>query len=369
MSEFLEEDQAAGGVQPSLWTRLIRAVLPRRTTKRWDRLPEGIQQDAAHYNMRSGLQYHRATPSWLLGWPLRRPPISCVSVASGRCGIGEDLGFTDARKRPDDDGFGMLLLQSAEVSRRRQVVLAVAAGCTLPILPLVSRLSISWRSVPTQTCEADFGTDSADVATFPCEFQRIEELASWRWPALAATLVIIAMATAVLWWLQPRRIQPASPSAVTPLKGRQTHGRLSLRIAPLGAWLRAIGGAAFIVPGLNVALRPSDAPFGGVLLTAIGVILAWASRAGIVIATPVSLRIRSQIFWTNWSWDEVKSVEVIDMYTGPAKLRRRGIVVTTIDGRTWTREAVTSPASRGRPSRADRLLEALRPYAGARITS
>jgi hypothetical protein len=56
MSEFPQEDQVpSGGVQPSLWTRLVRAVLPRRATKRWDRLPEGSQQDAAHYNMRSGL--------------------------------------------------------------------------------------------------------------------------------------------------------------------------------------------------------------------------------------------------------------------------------------------------------------------------
>jgi hypothetical protein len=56
MSELPEDDHVrSGGVQPSLWTRLVQAVLPRKITRRWDRLPEGSQQDAAHYNMRSGL--------------------------------------------------------------------------------------------------------------------------------------------------------------------------------------------------------------------------------------------------------------------------------------------------------------------------
>ena len=41
--------------RPSRWTRVFRAVLPRKVVHRWERLPEGSQQDAAHYNMRSGL--------------------------------------------------------------------------------------------------------------------------------------------------------------------------------------------------------------------------------------------------------------------------------------------------------------------------
>jgi hypothetical protein len=44
-----------GDAKPSFWSRVTRAVLPDRIVRRWDRLPEGSQKDAAHYNMRSGL--------------------------------------------------------------------------------------------------------------------------------------------------------------------------------------------------------------------------------------------------------------------------------------------------------------------------
>ena len=56
MSQVPERDEVrSGDDRPSLWTRLFRAVLPRKVAQRWDRLPEGSQQNAAHYNMRSGL--------------------------------------------------------------------------------------------------------------------------------------------------------------------------------------------------------------------------------------------------------------------------------------------------------------------------
>jgi hypothetical protein len=49
------DEQDAREEGPSLWTRVFRGVLPDRVARRWDRLPEGSQKDAAHYNMRSGL--------------------------------------------------------------------------------------------------------------------------------------------------------------------------------------------------------------------------------------------------------------------------------------------------------------------------
>ena len=56
MSEVAESDELdAGHETSSTWTRLVRAVLPHKVAHRWDRLPEGSQKDAAHYNMRSGL--------------------------------------------------------------------------------------------------------------------------------------------------------------------------------------------------------------------------------------------------------------------------------------------------------------------------
>ena len=56
MNEVPERDEVTSGDgRTSLWTQLFRAVLPRKVVHRWDRLPEGSQQDAAHYNMRSGL--------------------------------------------------------------------------------------------------------------------------------------------------------------------------------------------------------------------------------------------------------------------------------------------------------------------------
>ena len=56
MSDISDIDESvAGEAKPSLWSRLARAVLPERVMHRWDRLPDSSQQDAAHYNMRSGL--------------------------------------------------------------------------------------------------------------------------------------------------------------------------------------------------------------------------------------------------------------------------------------------------------------------------
>lgn len=56
MTEESESDELDAGDQTSsMWTRLVRAVLPHKVAHRWDRLPEGSQQDAAHYNMRGGL--------------------------------------------------------------------------------------------------------------------------------------------------------------------------------------------------------------------------------------------------------------------------------------------------------------------------
>ena len=56
MNDLSERDeQEAAGEKPSLWTRLFRTVLPGKMGRRWERLSEGSQQDAAHYNMRSGL--------------------------------------------------------------------------------------------------------------------------------------------------------------------------------------------------------------------------------------------------------------------------------------------------------------------------
>ena len=56
MSRVPERDEETSvDRRPSLWTRLFQVVLPRKVVHRWDRLPEGSQQDAAHYNMRSGL--------------------------------------------------------------------------------------------------------------------------------------------------------------------------------------------------------------------------------------------------------------------------------------------------------------------------
>jgi hypothetical protein len=56
MTEVSDGDEReAGSEQRSLWSRLADAVLPDKMLRRWDRLPEGSQQDAAHYNMRSGL--------------------------------------------------------------------------------------------------------------------------------------------------------------------------------------------------------------------------------------------------------------------------------------------------------------------------
>ena len=49
------DDQGARDERHSLWTRVFRWVLPDKVARRWDRLPEGSQKDAAHYNMRSGL--------------------------------------------------------------------------------------------------------------------------------------------------------------------------------------------------------------------------------------------------------------------------------------------------------------------------
>lgn len=56
MSEVSDSNELdAGDEKSSMWTRLVRAVLPQKVVHRWDRLPDGSQQDAAHYNMRSGL--------------------------------------------------------------------------------------------------------------------------------------------------------------------------------------------------------------------------------------------------------------------------------------------------------------------------
>jgi hypothetical protein len=56
MSQVPEGDAVRSDeVRPSRWRRLVRAALPRKVVHRWDRLPEGSQQDAAHYNLRSGL--------------------------------------------------------------------------------------------------------------------------------------------------------------------------------------------------------------------------------------------------------------------------------------------------------------------------
>lgn len=56
MSEAPATDQQdPHGEQQSLWTRMFRRVLPVEVARRWDRLPESSQKDAAHYNMRSGL--------------------------------------------------------------------------------------------------------------------------------------------------------------------------------------------------------------------------------------------------------------------------------------------------------------------------
>jgi hypothetical protein len=55
MSEIASDEPDADAVKPSFWTRVVRAVLPDKIVHRWDRLPESSQQDAAHYNMRSGL--------------------------------------------------------------------------------------------------------------------------------------------------------------------------------------------------------------------------------------------------------------------------------------------------------------------------
>ncbi|MGB0113146.1 MAG: hypothetical protein WBP59_07980 [Ilumatobacteraceae bacterium] len=56
MSKVPESDelQTTGRAQP-WWKRLFHNVVPDRVARRWDRLPQGSQQDAAHYNMRSGL--------------------------------------------------------------------------------------------------------------------------------------------------------------------------------------------------------------------------------------------------------------------------------------------------------------------------
>lgn len=43
------------GERTSWWTRTFRRIAPDRLGRRWDRLPEGSREDAAHYNMRSGL--------------------------------------------------------------------------------------------------------------------------------------------------------------------------------------------------------------------------------------------------------------------------------------------------------------------------
>lgn len=56
MSELPEIGaQSLNEGQPSLWRRFLRAALPGRRGRRWDRLPESSQKDASHYNMRSGL--------------------------------------------------------------------------------------------------------------------------------------------------------------------------------------------------------------------------------------------------------------------------------------------------------------------------
>jgi hypothetical protein len=56
MSEGSADDEPhAGDGKSSVWSRMVRAVLPDKIGHRWARLPEGSQQDAAHYNMRSGL--------------------------------------------------------------------------------------------------------------------------------------------------------------------------------------------------------------------------------------------------------------------------------------------------------------------------
>jgi hypothetical protein len=55
MSRLRGNDQPDVGEKPSLWTRLFRTVRRDPGARRWDRLPEGSQTDATHYNMRSGL--------------------------------------------------------------------------------------------------------------------------------------------------------------------------------------------------------------------------------------------------------------------------------------------------------------------------
>lgn len=49
------DEQDARDERQSSWTRVFRGVLPDKVARGWDRLPQGSQKDAAHYNMRSGL--------------------------------------------------------------------------------------------------------------------------------------------------------------------------------------------------------------------------------------------------------------------------------------------------------------------------
>ncbi len=251
-----------------------------------------------------------------------------------------------------------------EVARRRKVVSII--GLSLAGIAFRGVMQLSTSSVRTMTdyCLTTVpavGSIPAVTVKMRCHPRQVHVVSSWRWPVLAVVLVLVGIGVGYIWLRMPRHTTVETvPTVVVPLEGRVAKSAIRYQVAPGQKWLMYAFGAPFVIGGLLLGILPSGAPVAiYVGFIAAGLILFYGAGAGTATATPERITMRTQLRRKSWRWDDVARVEAADGFVGPARMKRRMVVVHSNDGKVFMNQALSSPPGHGTASRADQLAAAV----------